>query len=120
MRRWLLGALVLSPVVLLLLWRRRRTSSNTEEEITEDDFNADAEHAARVLARAQNTTLRLVKDRNPALSWHPFVEDVARRSFAYVLRREDNPSFTPQQLQQWFQQLHPDALGLLALPSCTL
>mmetsp|Transcript_78712 Transcript_78712/g.138872 ORF Transcript_78712/g.138872 Transcript_78712/m.138872 type:complete len:305 (-) Transcript_78712:30-944(-) len=51
----------------------------------------------------------LVKDKS-ALPWKPFVEDVSRWSFAYVLPRASS-GLTEAQLLAWFQALHPQNLS---------
>ena len=92
-RQWLwkwgtrigVAALLLSPFVIYI---RRAAARATDEEITEDDYNADAEHSKRVLASLKTQPLRLLKEQNPTLAWSAFVEDAARRSYAYLLRRE--------------------------------
>lgn len=66
-----------------------------------------------MLKRVGESPLKLVKDRCEGISslWQLFLGDSAKRSFAYVLRRQDNAHFSPALLQQWFEALHPDNLG---------
>ena len=80
---------------------------------TEDDLT-ELSHAQLALSKAATTELMLVKDRpgGAAWSWKPVVCDPERRSYAYVLRAEDNPSFSREQLQEWFQALHPSTIGI--------
>lgn len=82
----------------------------------EQDTNVEASQAAKIVAKArEGPDLVLLRDRPDAAvsaeSWKPFVEDVPRRSFAYVVPRESG-ALAPEDLERWFQALHPHKAGV--------
>lgn len=84
--------------------------------MADQDYNITPQHAYDVLRKVEAAcgegSLSLVRDRPvsldiAALNWQPFVHDPERRSFSYVLRKEDNPMISDRLLDRWFDQLHP-------------
>ena len=113
-------------LMFVSIWMRRRRrrraadcgvlqgiSTGVDWELVQE-FNADAMHSRAVLDASQaQGPLPLIKDLRPMLAWQSFVHDDARRSYAYILRAADgeHPVFSPEQLDGWFEALHPRQFG---------
>ena len=99
--------------LLLLRGRRRRRtlmqgiSNDVDWEQIQEDVMEQHQAQAVLSKCSHHGPLRLVKDARSELAWQPMVEDVKRRSFAYVLRAEKSAHFSPGTLDTWFVRLHP-------------
>ena len=82
-----MGALLGAGVVTLYLRYEQVLTKTRDAAVTFTD------EERTVLSTAIRQPLNLIKERNTALPWTPFVEDTKRRSYAYLLRRGDVPSF---------------------------